>query len=140
MKSRFTLLFLLLFFGSSYAARAGEKKDIKFAPGANSAIVENSVVRGDRDIFGVTAKKNQKMEVNISSLENNAVFSIYLPGSSITEKEAGITEITGQTLPRAGETEGVRNWQGLLPRSGKYLILVGGTRGNASYKLQVKIR
>jgi len=32
------------------------------------------------------------------------------------------------------------NWNGALPRSGDYVIEVGGTRGNATYKLKVTVR
>ena len=30
-------------------------------------------------------------------------------------------------------------WKGVLLVSGKYLIVVGGTRGNAEYKLKVAV-
>jgi hypothetical protein len=32
------------------------------------------------------------------------------------------------------------NRKGVLPSTGKYLIVVGGTRGNATYKLTLAIR
>jgi hypothetical protein len=40
---------------------------------------------------------------------------------------------------QAGETDDATVWQGTLPVSGKYLIVVGGTRGNAAYKLKITI-
>jgi hypothetical protein len=64
--------------------------------------------------------------VRISSLEDNAVFQIYVPGHE-------------QTLDGAGEGDDATEWSGELPVSGDYRIVVGGTRGNASYRLEVTI-
>ena len=41
---------------------------IRFARGADSATVQNSVVRGSRDVYLLDAKGAQKMEVNIIPL------------------------------------------------------------------------
>jgi hypothetical protein len=66
------------------------------------------------------------MSVRISSLEDNAVFQIYEPGGK-------------QSLPGAGERDDAQQWSGELPTSGDYTIIVGGTRGNATYTLKVTI-
>jgi hypothetical protein len=99
---------------------------IRFAAGENSAIVENAVVRGTRDIYLLGAQKGQTMTVRIRSVENNAVFNIEAPSN-----QAGQRRILRQ--------EAV-SWSGKLPATGDYQIVVGTTRGNASYKLQVIIR
>jgi len=54
----------------------GIYKRVKFKKGESSASYENSVVRGDKDIYVLTAKKYQVMTVGISSVEDNAVFQI----------------------------------------------------------------
>jgi hypothetical protein len=61
------------------------------------------------------------MTVNITSLERNAVFDIQAPNGEYLQ-------------------QGVTNWQGVLPRTGDYSVIVSGTRGNASYKLEVTIK
>ncbi|HWQ33707.1 MAG TPA: hypothetical protein VNQ79_12710 [Blastocatellia bacterium] len=100
---------------------------IRFARGADSVMLEGSVMRGERDRYLVKARARQVMTVSLTSAEDNAVFQIYRPGGR-------------KTLAGAGEGEDARTWSGKLPMSGDYLIVVGGTRGNASYKLEVKIR
>jgi hypothetical protein len=60
--------------------------------------------------------------VHITSLEDNAVFDLYAPGG------------------RRSLAEETTDWTGELPRSGDYVISVGGTRGNATYTLEVTIR
>ena len=94
---------------------------IRFAPGTNSATVNQSVVRGSRNIYLLRANRGQRMDVKITSLENNAVFDVIAPNGQILK-----TEATQSSLK--------------LPATGNYEIIVGGTRGNATYKLNVKIQ
>jgi hypothetical protein len=105
----------------------GVKQKVRFARGSSSTTISGAVIRGDRDRFYVGAKKGQTMSVKITSLENNAVFQIFLPG----EQEA---------LSGAGEEDDAMKWSGQLPEDAEYVIVVGGTRGNATYKLTVSIK
>jgi len=101
-------------------------RPIKFAPGAVSAIIKDSVLRGTRDIYLVGAQKGQVMTVKIASVEKNAVFDILAPANK-----------TGQRITLKQEAT---SWVGKLPQSGEYQIVVGGTRGNAKYSLTVSIQ
>lgn len=105
----------------------GVKQNIRFKPGTSSAVHTGTVERGDRDEYRLTAKAGQEMTVRISSIEDNAVFQIY--------QTKGMKALDG-----AAEGEDAMSWQGKLPASGKYTIVVGGTRGNTSYKLEVTIK
>ena len=108
------------------ATAQGVTSRVRFARGASSATLEGAVVRGDRDTYIVGATFGQTMTVNISSIEHNAVFQITDPG--------------GGELVGAREGDDAMQWSGALPGSGDYRIIVGGTRGNASYTLRVSIR
>lgn len=94
---------------------------IRFDKGANSKTIENSVIRGDRDVYIFGAGANQDVKITITSLEDNAVFDTYLPNGEIVEAELKELEIT-------------------TPQAGDYKIIVGGTRGNATYKLTLEIK
>lgn len=94
---------------------------IRFARGANSAVVEGGVVRGTRDIYLLHATRQQTLALNITSLEKNAVFDIQAPNGRILRQEA-------------------TSWRGVLPTTGDYKIIVGGTRGNAGYRLRVSVK
>lgn len=94
---------------------------IRFSRGASSATVQSSIVRGDRDTFLVSATRRQTMNVTITSLEKNAVFEIQGPNGKVIKQEA-------------------TSWSGVLPTTGDYRIIVGGTRGNASYRLRVSVK
>lgn len=107
-------------------AQQSRTQTIKFRPGATSAIVKNSVVRGTRDNYLLGARKGQVMTVKIDSLEKNAVFDVNTPPNA-----------KGQ---RYALKQGVVSWTGTLPASGNYEVSVGTTRGNASYSLQVSIK
>jgi|SRR5580765_3965640 len=119
------IAFIFTFSFASVFAQ-GVKQKLRFARGASSATVHGAVVRGDRDRYYVGASKGQTMSVKITSEEDNAVFQVYLPG----EEEA---------LSGAGDGDDAKDWSGELPRDAEYVIVVGGTRGNASYTLKVSI-
>ena len=104
----------------------GVKQKIRFARGASSATMSGTVVRGDRDRYYLGAKKGQRMSVKITSEEDNAVFQVYLPGEE-------------KALPGAGDGDDATAWSGELPGDAEYVIVVGGTRGNATYKLKVSV-
>ena len=122
------LMFLLVnvFAFSPLATADGITKRIKFARGKSSAVLSNSVIRGDEDTYIVGAKAGQKMSVKITSVESNAAFFIEKPG--------------GGYLKNAGEGDDQTAWTGTLPGDGDYKIIVAGTRGNATYKLSVTIK
>jgi hypothetical protein len=140
MKIRAILAVLLVGALLSGIAAAGVAKEVSFAKGSNSALMQGSVIRGESDQYFLTAKAGQKMEVSLSAVEKNAACAIYQPGYKAGKDADGLLEIRGTALPGAGEGEDATAWQGALPGSGKYLILVGPTRGNATYKLKITIR
>jgi hypothetical protein len=94
---------------------------MRFEHGTTSAVVESAVVRGTRDIYLLDAKRRQTMTVNITSPEKNAVFDIEPPNGLILRQEA-------------------TSWRGVLPATGDYKIIVGGTRGNTGYRLRVSVK
>jgi len=129
MKLRIFVSFLLTAFVlalASITSADGITKRVKFARGKSSAVVSGAVIRGDRDTYIVGAKVGQRMSVSITSLENNAVFQVM--------------DDDGNYLQNAGEEDDATNWNGKLPWTGDYKIIVGGTRGNASYRLSVAIQ
>lgn len=104
----------------------GVTKRIKFAKGKHSATVSNSVIRGEVDTYIAGGGAGQTMTVKVTALEDNAAFQIEGPD--------------GEYLDGAGETDDATKFSGQLPAKGDYKIVVGGTRGNAAYKLTVMIK
>jgi hypothetical protein len=126
LRSKFAAVFFatLLLATGAFAVQKGLTKRVRFQRGRTTAVLKNSVVRGTVDRYLLGARKRQQIIVHLTSIENNAVFDIYTPG--------------GDTL--AGEGEDSTDWSGTLPQDGDYVIEVGGTRGNATYTLEVTIR
>jgi hypothetical protein len=120
------VVFICAFLCSSTFAD-GVRKKVRFAKGSSSATIREAVVRGDRDRYYIGAKSGQTMSVKITSLEDNAVFQIYLDGEQ-------------ESLPGAGEEDDAMKWSGELPADSEYVIVVGGTRGNATYTLTISIK
>jgi len=121
----FTIFLNALFVTSSGAAEI--PKQISFERGTSSAVVEGSVMRGDRDVYTVRARAGQMVAINVSALENNAAFSLYEAGE--------LQPVTGTR-----EEDDATTWNGKLRRDGAFRIVVGGTRGNANYNLRLSIK
>lgn len=94
---------------------------VEFAPGTSSTVVSNAVVRGDRDLYVLKAQESQVMVLSITAVEDNAVFDLVSPD--------------GKVLVQEGTEEEM-----VLPETGDYQVIVGGTRGNASYDLTIAVR
>jgi hypothetical protein len=103
------------------AAKGDRIERIRFARGASAATIQTSVIRGSRDTFLLSAQRRQTLTVSVTSLEKNAVFDIKGPNGKLIKQE-------------------VTNWSGVLPATGDYRIIVGGTRGNANYRLRVSVK
>ena len=107
-------------------------KVITAQPDTMASLLEGSIIRGERHFYSVTGKQGQYLSLKIDSVEDNAVLDAYLPGA----KPQLDNEVKGILLPGGRETKNV-NTQ--LPADGSYLVVVGGTRGNATYKLNAAI-
>jgi hypothetical protein len=95
------------------------------------------VLRGETRSWTFGARAGQMATVKISAVEKNAVFQVWRPGAKLPTVEGD--PIEGLALPGAGEGDEATEWHGPLPETGEYLVVVGGTRGNASYRLTLRI-
>ncbi|MDJ0845241.1 hypothetical protein [Crocosphaera sp.] len=105
---------------SKIIAQSDRIRRIQFEQGEISATLEDGVIRGTRNTYLLGANESQIMTIALTSLENNAVFNLVAPNYTILQQEVTNTHL-------------------ILPANGDYKIIVGGTRGNANYKLYVEI-
>jgi len=122
----FLLVLVVIFALSNIANADGITKRVKFQKGQSAATFEGTVIRGDRDTYLLKAGKNQTMNITITSEEENAVFQV---------KDTK----TGKYLKGAGTGNDAVYFTGELPSDGDYKVIVGGTRGNASYTITISI-
>jgi len=108
--------------------------DIHFPAGKNSTTVADGVVRAELSCYAFNAGSGQVVDVSVTSVENNAVFQIYRPGWKMVD---GAPD--GAMLPGAGDSNDATHIKDVLPATGRYVIVVGGTRGNADFKLTLAI-
>jgi hypothetical protein len=114
-------------------------KPVFFAHGATSGTVGGHVLRGDRALYSLKAAAGQILTVTITTPDDNAVFQIYEPDAAVGRDADGLLEFKGKPLHGASDSEDTTRWQGRLPRAGTYLIVVGSTRGNARFSMDVKL-
>jgi len=100
-------------------------QSIRFDSGPLSLTLNGAVISGERDRYNLSMSKGEMLDVIITSTEANAVFTIIGPD--------------GNALPGTEEGKDINNWAVQAPSDGSYSIVVGSTRGNATYKLQVKV-
>ena len=100
-------------------------QSIRFATGPLDVELNGAVIGGEHDRYSLTMLAGEMLDVQIASLEGNAVFSILGPDQ----------------VPLPGTEEGRDTIQWAVPISvdGEYSILVGPTRGNATYTLKVNV-
>jgi hypothetical protein len=91
---------------------------IRFDDAETEVVVSGSVIRGERDRYKFEGLPGRNVTLSITSLENNAVFDVAAPSGSLLVAEASEAQIT-------------------LSDDGIHTIVVGGTRGNASYGLTI---
>jgi hypothetical protein len=134
-----------LLLGAAAAAAAGAAepvptpKMIFFATGSTRGTAGGHVLRGSRNLYSVKAGAGQVMTVTITAPDDNAVFQIYEPGAQIGRDADGLLQFTGKALAHADDGDDATRWSGRLPRTGTYLIVIGSTRGDARYSMDVKI-
>ncbi len=133
------LLPLLALIALQCARAAPPVEPIRFAHGASSTEIRGAVIRGERALYSLSARAGQHLSLRVTALESNAAVQIYVPGAK-PEMRHSMLEIAGTALPGAGEGDDATRWTGRLPETGTYLLVVGPTRGNATYRLTVAIR
>lgn len=130
---------MLLALGVRAAEPVPVPKPIFFARGSSSGTAGGHVLRGERALYSLKAAAGQTLTVTITTPDDNAVFQIYQPDTAIGRDADGLLEFKGTALHGAADGEDATRWSGRLPRAGTYLIVVGSTRGNARYSMDVKV-
>jgi len=102
-----------------------EYVSVQFQAGTSSATVSGGMLRGETGpVYGLVASAGQRMEITITSLEENASFDVLTPSG-----EYLINEIVGQEF----------EFSSILPEDGEYLITTNALRGNVSFDLNISI-
>jgi hypothetical protein len=117
---------------------AGAVRELRFARGHDSVTVRSAVVRGERHFWRFGARAGQQAVLRVTSVEHNAVIQVWRPGAILPA--SADNAVAGTALAGADEGDDATGWEGVLPDSGDYLVEVGGTRGNASYRLTLRIK
>ncbi len=94
---------------------------IRFENGPLDFSIDGAVLSGERDRYTLNAAAQETLDVTVTSLESNAVFTVTGPD--------------GTSVSGAEETK----WSETLTKDGTYTVLVGPNRGNAAYTLKITV-
>ena len=98
------------------------------------------MIRGERSLYSIDARSGHRMGLSISAAEDNAVFQAYTPGARAKRGDYGVEIGAAKRCLEQGKGRTQKDGAGVLPVTGTYLVVVGPTRGNATYKLRVTDR
>jgi len=137
-------LVLLLSVSPAFAADPAPQtvpkvRPIFFARGWTGGMVGGHVLRGNRNLYSLTAAQGQTLTVSLTAPDDNAVFQIYEPDTKVQRDADGTLEFVGKALPATGNGDDATRWSGHVPRTGTYLIAVGSTQGEARFSIDVKV-
>ncbi|MGI4745729.1 MAG: hypothetical protein ACRYFY_06750 [Janthinobacterium lividum] len=134
---------LAIFFQSATAMAAADCRApvrIQFEKGSSAAMLHGGIVRAEDVCYALSARAGQTLEADIKSPDENVVFSLYRPGYIVKPGSDGL-DITGPTMAGAGNQDDATSLHAKLPASGRYLFLLGTTRGGGGeYQLHVQVR
>ncbi len=108
-----------------FGARIARNQIIRYDAGPLSLEINGAVISGERDVYRLNCLAGETLDVIITSTEANAVFTILGPDNN--------------PLPGTEEGKDINNWAVPISVEGTYSIVVGPTRGNATYTLKVSI-
>lgn len=114
-------------------------RPIFFASGSSRGTIGGHVTRGQHDLYSLTAAAGQTMSLTVTAPDDNAIFQIYEPGTTVGRDAGGALEFKGKVLRAAVEGEVTTRWSGRLPVQGTYLLEVGSTRGQARYSMDIRL-
>ena len=114
-------------------------RPIFFASGSSRGTIGGHVMRGQHDLYSLTATAGQIMSITVTAPDDNATFQIYEPGTTVGRDADGALEFKGKVLRAAVEGEIATRWSGRLPVRGTYLLEVGSTRGQARYSMDIRL-
>ena len=103
---------------------------IQFSTDGRDTKLSNVVTRSHYACYAFEAEAGRTLHAKVVSARSNVVFVVYAPGYAVTVDDQG-PNVTGPTLPGAGEDDEAVKLSAKLALTGRYLILVGMTRGDA---------
>ena len=113
-------------------------RPILFSHGTVRATIRSAIARGEVECWSLAAKDGQSASIAVASTEKNAVFQFYRPGWRVVRQDDEMI-VRGKPYPGAAEGDDATKWSGRLSGPGANLLVIGSTRGGASYNLLVTV-
>ncbi len=140
MKRRLALLALAtLAAGPALAQRLPDIRTIT-VPAGGTTVAGKLADTKARGLFYVQGAAGQSMNVLAVSPDNNVVFQVWEPGTSVRTGADGNLVLNGKAVHGAGPNDDPVAWIGALPAGGMYLVVVASRRGEASYSLNISLQ
>jgi len=101
--------------------------------------VRGGIARGELACFTIAGRLGQHMSVSQPDPGNsNIVMQIYRPRWAINHTADGV-RVRGWPLPGVKEGDDAKGWNGTLPATGNYLLVLGTSWGGGDYHVRIKL-
>ena len=97
-------------------------------------------MRAEPLCYVLAGRAGQTLTLAVRSPDGNVAVAVYVPGFKVTRASDG-PGISGATLPGAGDQDEAKVFSARLPVSGRYLLVLGTTRGGGGqFRMDVGVR
>jgi hypothetical protein len=133
MKKISVTIFLAVLLIGATQARAQQCSRIKFAPGRTTIVINGKVSAKKSPCYNLRARKGQQMIVHLTVHGISSKHNVYFQISPEPESAEESTDL----LPGANS---VADWEGTIPYTNDYGIVVLADKGSFTFTLEVTIR
>lgn len=126
--------------GTAPAAACPPTKPARFEAGSDTLTLTGGVARGTRDCYALALRYGQRLVIVQGTDPNaQAVFQLYRPPWRIERADQSVT-VTGAALPGTEDGRDATRFEGRVPVTGDYLLVIGATAGGGEYRITIGAR
>lgn len=115
-------------------------KTARFEPGTDTLTVAGGVARGERDCYTLALRYGQRLVIlQGTDPATQAVFQLYRPPWRLERANQGLA-ISGAALPGTEDGRDATRFEGRVPVTGDYLLVIESPRGGGDYRLSIGAR
>lgn len=131
---------LLFGCGATPAAACPPAKPARFEAGSDTLTLTGDVARGARVCYTIPLRYGQRLVI-VQGADPSAlaVFQVYRPPWRVERAEPGVA-VTGATLPGTEDGRDATRFDGRVPVTGDYLLVIGATPGGGAYRITIGAR
>ena len=125
---------------TTQAAACPPAKPTQFDPGSDTMTLTGAAARGTRDCYALPLRYGQRLVIlQGTDPSTQSVLQLFRPPWRIERADQSFT-IIGAALPGTEDGREATRFEGRVPVTGDYLLVVGATSGGGGYRIMIGAR